>query len=533
MTMKREAVVKMPPLRMTGPTRPVPRAVVLACWAALSSTMLSHAMAQDAVLPGMEGEAVPRSGMWVEPRITTGVTLTNNGTQATSNPTAEQVLEVTPGVRVVMNRPRAKGFVDYSLSALHHAQGTSGDNFRNALNANLTLEAVRERAYVDVSGVIADEAVSAFGPQSIARSDVNRSETSSFRVSPFIRGELGTTSYELRYSAERLNTDINTRSDITVQDLSLRMRSDLTGQTLGWSLDASSLSADYSLGRSTRSDQVQGGLIYVVSPQLTATFLAGVEANNVITLTREKYNTTGLNLDWRPSDRSRLEAGIQKRYFGTGHHLAFEHRSGRTVWRINDTRDVINNPLDSKNANLGSIYGQLDTFYSLQYPDPVERSKVVEAELLRRGLPSNATTSQDFLSSSALLERAQSVSVALIGIRDVVTFALTRSTSRRLDPAITLGDDFDGNERIQQRSWGLNYSHRLTPLTTTTVGLGQQKTTGLVSGLDTRLTSFSVGLTTRLAPRTSGIVQIMRAIYDRIDAPYRETAISAFITHRF
>lgn len=533
MTSSRDTTVNRPNLRVKSLRRPVPRAVTLACCLVMSPGSLVWAQYAE---PGpVDAEAGPRAGIWVEPRITTGVTFTNNGTQATSNPTAEQVLEVTPGVRVVMNSPRAKGFIDYSLSALYHAQGTSGDNFRNALNANVTLEAVDNRAFLDVSGVMSDEVVSAFGTQSLGRTDVNRTETSSFRVSPYLVGDLGgSASYELRYGAEVLNTDDNTRSDITVQDLSLRMRSDMVGQTLGWSLDASAMTADYSLGRRTRSDQVQGGLLYAVSPQLLVTLLAGVEANDVLTPTREKYNTGGLSLDWRPSERTRVVAGAQKRYFGTGHNLSFEHRTGRTVWRITDTRDVVNNPLDPRSAALGSIYGLLYNLYAGQEPDPVRRARLVEAELLRLGLPSDVAGFDNFLSSSPTLDRAQGISVALVGLRDVVTFALNRTTSRRLDPTTqTLGDDFDGNERIQQHSWNVIYAHRLSPLTTYTASLGWQKNKGVISGRDNRLTSLTLGTTTRLSLRTSASFQILRAVYDRLDSPYGETAISAFITHRF
>jgi uncharacterized protein (PEP-CTERM system associated) len=353
-------------------------------------------------------------------------------------------------------------------------------------------------------------------------------------VSPYVRGNLaGAASYELRYGVEQLNTAEDARSDVTVQDVSLRMRSDLTGQTLGWLVDATMLNAEYSLGRNTRSDEVQGGLLYAVNPQLVVTVLAGVEANNVITVDRTSYGTAGLDLDWRPSERTRLRAGVQKRYFGTGYNVEFEHRTGRTSWRYINSRDVSTNPLDPGRATLGSIYDLLDNLYAAQEPDPVRRAQLVQAELRRLGLPADASGINPFLTSSATLNRTQQFSVALIGVRDVLTLAVASGTTSRLGQATNLGDDFDTNDQVRQKSWGLTYSHRLTPITTYSAGLSSQKNQGTISGVDNRQTSFSLGVTTQLGLRTSGSLQFVRAFYDQIGAGYGESSISASITHRF
>ena len=78
------------------------------------------------------------------------------GALSGTNPQSEQTLELSPGVRVVVNRPRVKGFLDYSLSGLYYAQKTSGDNLRHALNANARIDAWDNRAFVDLSGVVSD-----------------------------------------------------------------------------------------------------------------------------------------------------------------------------------------------------------------------------------------------------------------------------------------------------------------------------------------------------------------------------------------
>ncbi|MCW5652263.1 TIGR03016 family PEP-CTERM system-associated outer membrane protein [Hydrogenophaga sp.] len=518
---------------------PTPRAVAMACLAALSPVLVTPVWAQLVDPSEMRdetamGEGGPRPSVWIEPRISTGVLITNNGNLSATSPQSEQILEVTPGVRAVFNRPRAKGFFDYSLSTQYRLQNTSGDALRHLLNTAMTFEAVDDRVFVDVSGVVADESISAFGTLAPGYSNANTSRTSSFRVSPYLRGVLaGAVNYELRVGMEKASTATGSRSDVTVQDASARLRSDMTGRMLGWSLDAQTVSTEYTLGRRTRSDQVLGGLNYAPSSLLMLTAQAGVESNDVLSASRENYSITGLSLDWRPSNRTRLVAGVQKRYFGTGYNVLFEHRTARTVWRFSDTRDAVNNPLDPGGATLGTVYSLLDSLYTAQEPDPVRRAQLVQAELLRLGLPADANSINNFLSSSATLVRSQQLSLALVGVRNGVTFTLLRGNSRRLGPSANLGDDFDVSESIRQRSWSVNYSHRLTPLTTFAAGVGRQTNEGSVAGLSNTLTTFTVGATTRLAARTSGTVQLQRSIYDQVGAPYREVAISANITHRF
>jgi len=509
---------------------PLQRTAVAA--AALLALWLSGAAhAQELAAPG------PKPSLWLEPRVAVGATLSSNGNLSSTNPQSEQQIEVSPGLRLVANSPRAQGFLDYSLRGLYYAQGTSGDNLRHALNASGKFEAWDNRAFVDVSGVIDDQVISAFSPTAGALGDANRAQTASLRVSPYLRGDLaGLANYELRYNLETRRTDTNARADLTVQALSLALGSRMQGQTLGWSLNASSQEVDYSVGRPTRTDNLRAGLIAVLTPQLRTTVYLGVESNDVLTPTRESYNTTGFDVEWRPSQRTRVFVGLDDRYFGNAHNIALEHRTGRTVWRLTDTRGVVDSPLQSAQASLGSIYTLLDNLYAPTVPDPVERARRINAELLSLGLPPDAQVSQSFLSSSATVDRAQALSVALVGQRTVITFALTRSRSNRLQSVVGLGDNFDNSSRIDQQGWSLNLGHRLTPISSLSAAVTRQTSEGSGIGVvqSNRSTAYSLGYTTRLAPRTSASLQLRRTNYDNSAlSAFGETAVSGLLTHRF
>ena len=273
-------------------------------------------------------------------------------------------------------------------------------------------------------------------------------------------------------------------------------------------------------------------LLKRLNQQLQVTLLAGSESNDIITLQKESYSTAGINVEWRPSPYTRVFVGVEDRYFGTGHNIALEHRTGRTVWTYTDSRGVVNNPLQEGAASLGSVYDLLDSLYTQIQPNPVLRAQLVQAELLRLGLPANALIFQNFLTSSATLDRVQRLSVALSGIRSVWTLSVYRSDSSRLDTVVSGGDDFDLNTDIEQQGWSLTYAHRLTPLTSLNAGLTNQKSAGS-SGLNLRSTTASVGLGTRLSRRTSVSVQLQRGNYSGSSGNYNDTAISGFITHRF
>ena len=87
------------------------------------TVMLLSAAVQTQALAQETAAAPSKHSLWLEPRVSVGVTLSSNGQLSATHPQSEQLIEVSPGVRLVANGPRAKGFLDYSLSGLYHAQG--------------------------------------------------------------------------------------------------------------------------------------------------------------------------------------------------------------------------------------------------------------------------------------------------------------------------------------------------------------------------------------------------------------------------
>lgn len=471
--------------------------------------------------------------LWVEGRVSAGVTFSSNGSQ-TQDARSEQVIEVSPGVRVVANGARVKGSLDYSLRAMHHFQDTSDDSLRHALNGQGRVEVWDGRGYIDASAVISEESTSAFGASGGSGiSDNNRSATFSYRFSPYLKGRLASAAdYEVRYSLAGSNTRESERSDSQSQDLSLSLQGVFNGP-LGWAVQAQSGTTDYSEDRKTRSDSVRFNLNYAVTPQWMLTALAGVERNDVLSVQRESYSITGVGADWRPSPRSRLSLDLQKRYFGHSHNLQLEHRTGRTLWRLRDSRDVSNSPTQAATASLGTLYDLLDAFYFTTETDPIKRAQLVQADLLALGLSGDTEVFQRFLASSATLARTQSLSAILQGRRTVVTATLSRSRTSRLQSLISLGDDFDSSDFVLQQGLSLSVGHRLTPQTSLSADWTLQRNEGSLATQKTTNNSLTLRMNTQLAPRTSGSVQLRRTVQASPTSPYSETSVAGMVHHRF
>ena len=500
-------------------------AVAVTTWALVSSALHAQEVAQE-IAP----DAPPRH-YWIEPRISVGLTLADTGGGPTGED-AEHTLEISPGLRWVANTARLRGSLDYTLRTLLFAENGSEDKLRHELRGAATFNAWDDRAFLDLEGVVQGRSISALGSLPAGNlTNANQAETATFLFSPYLRGPLNpSTDYEVRYSAQVLRTAAVNRSDINVSSASARLASNQSARLFGWSINASSGRVDYSLDRSGRRDSLGGQLTYAALPQLRVFLLAGSELEDIAQQTRKSTTNQGLGFDWRPSLRTQASAQVEKRYFGNSHAVLFERRTGRTTWRYTDTRNVADSLINTASGSLGSLYDAIDARVALTVPDPVERARLVDAELLRLGLPADTEVFTNLLTSTSTVFRTQELSVILEGSRTLVTFALNNSKATRLGTVITLGDDFDNGATILIRGWRLSASHRFTPLTTGTLLVSRQSNTSSVAGAANTANGVTLGLTTRLGLRTSANIQLR---HTRSVLRNNETVFSGVLTHRF
>ena len=468
----------------------------------------------------------------ITPIASISETLTDNVLLSHADQQSEQITEVSAGVRINVNGPRLKTYFDYSLVELVYAQNTSPNHSQrqNGLNTFGALEVFENWGFVDFSGAISQQAISAFGTQSIDNTSVNanRTEVSNYRVSPYFRGRFGDlASYEARYSRAVTSSDSVAVSGVNTVDGSVKLSGASAFSNLGWSTDIGQQVVNYSAGRTTESNHFSVGLTYTTSPRFNVFVRSGRETNNYTSPDAESAGTSGFGLNWSPSEVSKLSASRDLRSFGETFSLSYMLRTGRTVWQFTDSKDVSSAPSQTGIASIGSVYDLLYKQFESQEPNPVARAQLVN------GISPTATATSGFLTSAVSLQRRQDLSFALLGVRDTVTVIATRSVNSRLDTQSIGVDDLATSSLVRQHGVSVNYSHRLTPDFSLGVLVSQQITSGSSSEQDTSLRSVNVNLTGKVGKQSSATVGVRHVVSGAGSAPYTETAVTGNLNVQF
>lgn len=516
-----------------GPLGAVALAALLATGAARAQVAIELPPGAVAAEDGPTAEG-PAPRVWIEPRVFARQWYSDNYNLSSTDPRSEWTSELGASVLAVFNTPRLVGSVDYSLSGLYQARGVGEEDHMQGLAADLLFDAWNKTAFLEFSGTIGRQRVSAFDVQPAGDMErANLAETKQFRVSPYLRGTWGSAvDYELRYSRFTSRTDADTRSDIDENSVLARVgTAEMVEARLGWGLEYSRSNFEYSRGRELSLSQVLGSLNYAISPTLMLNLRAGRESNDVLTTDTQSYSTWGAGFDWRPQRNLRIAASGNKRFFGHDHNLQVQYQMRRAVLRYTDSRDVSANTLGLGDDDT-SLAGMLDALYGPLEADPVRRARLVQGELDRLGLPGDLTTLPGYLTSFMTEQRIRELALVLQTGRGAFTAALHRNQSRRLENAVSVGDDFDLSDEIEQKGWTLGYAHRITARTAASIAVQRQENVGLRTTLRNQLDTLTLAMTTRLSPRTTGSLMWRRAVFDA-PSPYRETAVQAVISHRF
>lgn len=494
-------------------------------WALAMACLSASAWAQDTAA----GRAVS-----IVPTLTVTETLTDNPQLRSTGKAVDSLTQVTAGLRVSGQTGRVQGTMDYALTGYLYAREQSQNGLRNSLSATGRAELVEDWLSLDATASIAQVAESVFGNQSIdpALAQGNRTEVRSYQIGPTARGAIGNlVNYQatLNHGASRTNSTVaRGNSDSTSGSLVFSSRGT---SALGWAATLSSRQVDYEGSRSNSTDSASLSINYRATPELRVSASAGHEATNTSTLDKVGSSTWGLGADWSPSERTRLNAQLNHRFFGNSYQLSFDHRMPRSIFRLTASRDI-SNPLNQGSGGLGTTYDLLFAQLASTVPDPVERDLRVRALLQASGLTPGGVLTPIFLAGAATLQQRFEASFSLQGVRSNVALSASTSTSRRLDPLATGVDDLStGN--VNQRAITLTLGHRLTPVMGVSVDLSRQDSSSTTTSLFTSLRSVRASLTTTVGPRSTASLSARHVSFASSTAPYSENALIATFGMRF
>ncbi len=501
-------------------------------------------------MPNLESEgsgSQPHRAFVIKPKIKFTETWTDNVSIVRANNGKESgfITELAPGININAKTARLKAKLDYTLLGQYYSTPSGYSRTQNSLNSFGTLEAVEQWLFVDFSGVIAQQAKSAFGPQSPSSASLNKNltETATFRLSPYIRGQFaGLVEYSLRYNRSTTQASAATVSDIELSEWTGQIRGGTPFQSLRWSLDASQQTADYSLGRKTDAERLYATATYLVVPQFSVSISGGTESNNYASANSESHTTHGYGFDWTPTERTKISAFKDRRFFGDGHRFNFTHRFTRSSISYSDTKDVA---VLNQSASVGLGATNFEFFYQLctqsladldLSPEQLQQECTARTNLFLNlsQLPANTEATTSFLTSRATLQRRQQLTFAIQGARNTLTMLLNRSEIQSLFAANGLPDDFNLNTNIRQRGLSVNLSHRLTGLTSLNVLASRQESVSTSgSALKLTTTMYQANLTSSLGPKTTGGLSIRRTESDSTINPYTENALIGTLSVNF
>ena len=498
-------------------------------------------------------------GISIVPRISVAETYTNNVSLSSTSKQAELITEISPGIRLTSNGGRIKGSLDYSLTEQVYARGTSGRRSQNALNAVGSIEAVDNWAFVDVSGTIGQQSISAFGAPVGDGTAVNgnSTETTVFRLSPYVRGRFGSQAeYEARYSLTSSSSRSAAVSDVDSRELSLRLNGSGSRRGAGWSLSANRQTIDFSSSRSTSSQRINGELNYPFSDRWGTYVRASHESNDYVAATTQSLNftalgltftpndeaqfsidhdtggATGLTIKWAPSKRTSVLVTRERRLFGETQNIALTYRTSNTAWTFSDTRGTVTSTSLSTGAAPSSLYDLLLAQFSAGEADAVKREQY-GAFLQANGIKPAATAIGGFLTSALSLQNQQQVSFALFGARNTISLTASRSSNTRLDTSSVAIDDLSTNSEVRQNGLIVNFSHRFTPNSTLNVVAARQNASGSAGQTGTSTKSIHVNMSTRLTKDATASIGTRRIVFDSATAPYTETAVTGSLNVQF
>lgn len=472
----------------------------------------------------------------IRPRISMTMTATDNGRVGNGTKgESDLITELAPGIRIDGRTAKLRGYFDYSLRGQHYLND-SYTRTQNGLNALGTLEAIDDWLFIEASGNISQQSISAFGTQANdSLQNSNSTETATYRISPYVRGKLGSAvDYQLRYTASTTRSDASNASDVDVSQWVGRLGGSTPFQSLRWSIDANRQTTDYSNGRKTDADLIRAIATYAITPQFRVSLSGGWEKNNYSSLDQESRKTHGYGFDWNPTPRTQISAFKESRFFGDGHRFSFNHRFPMSSIRYTDSKDVSVLPNQFATAGMGSIYDLYFEQFAPQIPDPVLRAAFVNALLAASGINPNQQVVSGFLASQASVRRQQQLAYVLYGVRNSLTLQLNRSESSSLLAAAAI-DDFSQSSTIRQHGMTLSFSHRLSPLSSLNASANRQQSTGTGTGsnLKTTTTAYVVSASTKLGAKTTGSLSLRHTDFDNNTDPYTENALVGTITYTY
>lgn len=491
------------------------------------------------------GHGVAHAEKWtIEPAIETRATYTDNAAfEDQGQSRGDTIFELIPSVALRGEGKRFRIFGNVGLNAVTYVNGTSDNRILPNVDLTANLEAIERFFFLEAGVVSRQGAEDVFGPRPDGGSDFNTVTTTQYRVIPMFQGRLGNDiDYRLRSSnswTKVSGTETSTQEDgAYLGDHSLRI--ERRPSPFGWAFEAARSDTRFESADppSAIVDSARISLTYAFGPSFVAGLRGGYEKTNLV-VNQQEQAIYGVELKWRPSERTDLNGFWEERFFGSGWRFRFDHRMPRIAWNISLSRDIASFPqafLSLPPTN--NVAGLLDAAFTTRFPDPTERARIVADLMARQGLPSTLLSETSLFAQRVSILNSRSATVAFLGIRNSLAFSVFSSRTEDLPDSIFLAVP-GSSQNNEQQGGSVTYSHQITTITSLNLTGGYTRTLGLGvdEGTESKQKSVRVQVTRQLAPKTQAYIGARVQYFDS-NVPgtvgeAREHAAFVGLGHRF
>jgi uncharacterized protein (PEP-CTERM system associated) len=454
------------------------------------------------------------------------------------------ITEASPGLSVTAKTPRLEMEASARWRLFSYSDKGNDPNLRDSernYRANGRAMLVDQLLYVDASASGSRQSVSAFGQlQDNPYSGANRTDVSTWRISPYLRHRFGSfATADLRYARDSVDASVGGYGSSVASTTSANLSSGTAFVDLGWYLTYSRQDLKEELTGDSTSQNSVAGLRYRIAPHFSLTTSAGYDNYNYVALgERNAGPSWSLGFIWTPSTRSKLEASFGHRYFGKTGSLAGTHRSRNIVWNLNYSDQVTTTRSQFLLPSSIDTAVMLDSLFSASYPDPVLRQQAVQAYIAATGLPSSLANSVNYLSNRYVRAKQLRGAAILRGARSSLTFSLFKDRREALSlqqsDSSLLGSQLARlNDNVNQRGVNIDAEYRLSPISSLTASAYLVRVQSLDTDITNNNRTWRLAASRLFSKHASGSVEVRHSRgnlgFDQNSA-YHENAVAATLS---
>jgi uncharacterized protein (PEP-CTERM system associated) len=480
------------------------------------------------------------SSFLVTPRVTATELYSSNRNLTAGSASDGWVSNVAPGVHVESSGARLKGYLDYQLNTYYYLGDSDVRDAQHQLGSFFTLEALEKWLFLDANAAIFQRQRSLFDPVSVSSTGTgtaNQGEARFLQLSPYIKGRaFSTADYMLRYSLSESQADLPSVANTRVDQVLGALSNQATTGAIGWFADVNATRVDNDLIGQREDVRGRVGLVLPISSQLHVTASGGRERTNYASDDYATTSTPGVGLRWVPTTRTELVGLREKRFFGHGYSWQLSHRTRLVAFRYSDVKDVSALPTIPGGVFSGSLYQLMSDLAAATEPDRVTRAAAVRSRMDQIGPGGSLAESGGATTSRLFIDRTRQATMAIIGVRNIVTFIARRRDQVALSVvAPTVLDDFSLAPAIRERSGTASWVYRLTPISSLTVSTSRLRRDDYgVADLKVDQATGSAAFSYRLTPKATTSVAAYRSRTDSsLRGLIRENAIAVSLMQSF